>query len=270
MANEVIGVAASISRVCFSRSRLIEPAVAIVARKTTTRVSSMSTAAKMPWPIGGRRERRAAPEARRVGALHHELHHPGEGGEQDQVAGQDGERPPAAHPAAEFLDADRTDRRRPSAGAGRMSPGPDGAGPRGRRGRRRRGRDRPGAVSTGAMSTVTSRVGSVTSVTRHPLRSPNGSASWPVTWRKSSSRSVAARAKLTIGSPAATDVDEEPGGGGVVAAEAEFDGAVVEDRRGRHVRRRPRRRLARPRGPRPRRGRGPAGRRRTGVVARCR
>ena len=47
----MIGVAASISSVCFSRSRLIAPAVDIGARKTTSSVSSISSAAKMPWPM---------------------------------------------------------------------------------------------------------------------------------------------------------------------------------------------------------------------------
>ena len=68
-----------------------------------------------------------------------------------------------------------------------------------------------------------------------PASAPNGSVSWPVTWRKSSSRSVAARAKLTIGQPGRDRCREESGRGGVVAAEAEFDRAVVEDRRGRDV-----------------------------------
>ncbi len=47
----MIGVATSMSSVCFSRSRLIAPAVAAGARKTTWSVSSISSAAKMPWPI---------------------------------------------------------------------------------------------------------------------------------------------------------------------------------------------------------------------------
>jgi hypothetical protein len=41
----------SSSRVCFSRSRLIAPAVEDAARKTTCRVMSMRSAAKMPCPM---------------------------------------------------------------------------------------------------------------------------------------------------------------------------------------------------------------------------
>ncbi len=46
-----MGVAIRSSRVCFSRSRLIEPAVADAARNTTWRVISIRSAAKMPCPI---------------------------------------------------------------------------------------------------------------------------------------------------------------------------------------------------------------------------
>ena len=51
MASELIGVVTSRSSVCFSRSRLIAPAVDEAARKTTWRVMSISSAAKMPWPM---------------------------------------------------------------------------------------------------------------------------------------------------------------------------------------------------------------------------
>ena len=51
IAIEEIGVTTSSSSVCFSRSRLIAPAVAAGARKATCSVSSISRAAKMPWPI---------------------------------------------------------------------------------------------------------------------------------------------------------------------------------------------------------------------------
>ncbi len=51
MASELIGVTTSSSRVCFSRSRLIAPAVEEGARKATWSVSSIIRAAKMPWPM---------------------------------------------------------------------------------------------------------------------------------------------------------------------------------------------------------------------------
>ena len=51
IASELIGVVTSSSRVCFSRSRLIAPAVDDGARNTTCRVISISSAAKMPWPM---------------------------------------------------------------------------------------------------------------------------------------------------------------------------------------------------------------------------
>ena len=51
IASDEIGVVISMSSVCFSRSRLIAPAVAAGVRNTTWSVSSIRIAAKMPCPI---------------------------------------------------------------------------------------------------------------------------------------------------------------------------------------------------------------------------
>jgi hypothetical protein len=51
IASDEMGVTTRSSRVCFSRSRLIEPAVDAGARNTTWSVSSIKRAAKMPCPI---------------------------------------------------------------------------------------------------------------------------------------------------------------------------------------------------------------------------
>ena len=121
-----------------------------------------------------------------------------EAAEQQQIDGQDHERAPAAHPAAELLDADRGD-------------ASDGAGERaearacrsGRRGGRSRSSSRSYAAAT-------------------------GSRSGDVTWRNSSSRSLAARAKLTTGMPGRHRRRQQPGRRLVVAAEPELDRAVLE------------------------------------------
>ena len=119
----------------------------------------------MPWPTAADANAALPPKLDRVGALHDELDHPGEAAEQDQVDAQDDEGPPAAHPAAQLLHADRADatarpHERP------MRPDLD-VGARLAAGAPARS---TAAVSTGSMSTVASRVGSVTSLTRHPLR----------------------------------------------------------------------------------------------------
>jgi hypothetical protein len=51
IAREVMGVTIRSSSVCFSRSRLIAPAVEDGARNATCRVSSINRAAKIPWPM---------------------------------------------------------------------------------------------------------------------------------------------------------------------------------------------------------------------------
>ena len=53
IASELIGVVTSRSRVCFSRSSEIAPAVDDGARNTTWSVISISRAAKIPWPMAG-------------------------------------------------------------------------------------------------------------------------------------------------------------------------------------------------------------------------
>ncbi len=51
MASDEIGVVTSMSRVCFSRSRLIAPAVNAGARKTTSSVMSIRRPPKISWPM---------------------------------------------------------------------------------------------------------------------------------------------------------------------------------------------------------------------------
>ena len=81
----------------------------------------MSSAAKMPWPMAAVANAALPPKPGRVGPLHHQLDHPGEPAEQEEVEGQDHEGAAATHPAAEFLDADGAD---PAAGtAGRRRVG---------------------------------------------------------------------------------------------------------------------------------------------------
>ena len=88
---------------------------------------------------------------------------------------------------------------------------------------RTRSRRRPGRV--GAALAGRSAVGPCA---RRRGVATGTASSRAVTWRNSSSRSLAAREKLTIGSPAPTAAASSRGGAGVVAAEAELDRAVVE------------------------------------------
>ena len=212
IATDVIGVAASISSVCFSRSRLIDPAVAIGARNDDQQRLEHQDRGEDALPDRRGRERRVAAEAGRVRPLHDQLDHPGEAGEQQEVEGQDHERPPAAHPAAEFLDADRTDRRRPCAGEAERRSAPRritavvaAAGLVGQRpGGDLLDRCRsPSSTSAWRSHRSLGRIG-VTIGFGIAQAASTGARSPAVTCRKSSSRSLAARAKLTTGRPAAT------------------------------------------------------------------
>ncbi|MEJ7697447.1 MAG: hypothetical protein WKF78_12700 [Candidatus Limnocylindrales bacterium] len=60
----------------------------------------------MPCPIDAAARAEGSPKLGRVVPLDQGLDHQREAGEQDQVEGQDDERAPATHPAAQFLDAD--------------------------------------------------------------------------------------------------------------------------------------------------------------------
>ena len=84
MASDEIGVTTSSSSVCFSRSRLIAPAVDAGARKATWSVSSISSAAKMPCPIDAVADAVAATEAGRVRPLEDQLDHQREAAEEQR------------------------------------------------------------------------------------------------------------------------------------------------------------------------------------------
>ena len=175
----------------------------------------------MPWPIDAEAMPAEPPKPELIAPLHDQLDHPGEAAEQHEVDGQDHERAAPAHPAAELLDADRADARPRCRNA---------VEPRAAASRPRRLGRQPAPVATSARRACRSGViGS--SVIVAAYAASTGSRSGDVTWRKSSSRSLAARAKLTIGRPAATDAREQPRGRGVVAAEPQLDRAVRQDRR---------------------------------------
>ena len=128
---------------------------------------------------------------------------------------------------------------------------------------------RPGVGS--AESAVLGRLGrDRSSVIVVPYAASTGSRSADVTWRKSSSRSLAARAKLTIGRPLATDAASRRAD--AASSPRNPSSIVPSGRIDRRWPRRDRRRtnLGPPPAPRPRAGAGPAGRPRSAAASRCR
>ena len=198
IASDEIGVVISRSSVCFSRSRLIAPAVEAGASTSDDQRQQDEHRDEQRPPDLGRRAERAA-EAAGQRPLHERLDHPREAGDEQQVDRDDHERPLAAHPAAQLLDGDG------GHAAEDVAERAEAARPAGRRGH---WTVHPVCAAGGASAAAAASTGS-----------------WAVTWRNSSSRSLAAPGERRDPKARADGGRQQPRRALVVAVEPDLDRA---------------------------------------------